>query len=58
MAKLESHNGYYLWRYVPSIAAAVIFAILFAAGAAVHTWRMVKTKTWFCIAFTVGIVRS
>ncbi|KAF5878058.1 putative rta1 domain protein [Botrytis fragariae] len=55
MAKLEPYRGdYYLWNYIPSIAAAVIFIILFILTTALHTWRMFKTKSWFCTAFCVG----
>lgn len=30
MAELQQYKGgYYLWRYVPSLAAAALFALLF-----------------------------
>ncbi|THV52979.1 hypothetical protein BGAL_0063g00370 [Botrytis galanthina] len=55
MAKLEPYSGdYYLWNYIPSITAAVIFIILFIITTALHTWRMFKTKSWFCTAFCIG----
>lgn len=55
MAVLEPYKGgYYLWKYVPSIAAAVIFILLFLAMTALISWRMFKTKTWFCIPFAIG----
>ncbi|TEY86385.1 hypothetical protein BOTCAL_0009g00120 [Botryotinia calthae] len=55
MAKLEPYRGdYYLWNYIPSKAAAIIFIILFIVTTGLHTWRIYKTKSWFCIAFTVG----
>ncbi|KAF7893223.1 uncharacterized protein EAF02_000761 [Botrytis sinoallii] len=55
MAKLEPYSGdYYLWNYIPSMTAAVIFIILFIITTALHTWRMFKTKSWFCTAFCVG----
>ncbi|KAF9700059.1 hypothetical protein EKO04_001575 [Ascochyta lentis] len=55
MAILEPYKGgYYLWNYVPSIAAAVIFIILFLAMTALISWRMFKTKTWFCVPFAIG----
>ncbi|KAG9796324.1 hypothetical protein KCU88_g134, partial [Aureobasidium melanogenum] len=44
----------YLWKYLPSIPAAVIFVILFSVVMAAHLWRMVRTRTWFCSAFAVG----
>ncbi|KAJ4350568.1 hypothetical protein N0V95_004617 [Ascochyta clinopodiicola] len=55
MAVLEPYkDGYYLWNYVPSIAAAVIFILLFLAMTALISWRMFKTKTWFCVPFAIG----
>ncbi|KAF7959068.1 hypothetical protein EAE96_002585 [Botrytis aclada] len=55
MAILEPYRGdYYLWNYIPSIAASIIFIILFIITTALHTWRLFKTKSWFCISFCVG----
>lgn len=54
MAGLESHNGYYLWHYVPNIAAAVIFIVVFAIVTGAHVWRMVQTRLWFCLPFVIG----
>lgn len=55
MTKLETtKGGYYLWNYVPSIAAAVIFLLLFLGMTALISWRMFKTKTWFCLPFAIG----
>lgn len=55
MAKLEPlPGGYYLWNYVPSVGAAVIFIFLFLAMTALVSWRMYKTKTWFCVPFAIG----
>lgn len=59
MAKLEPlKSGYYLWNYVPSIAAAVIFILLFLAMTALIVWRMWKTKTWFNVPFAIGGFRK
>ncbi|KAL4907029.1 hypothetical protein BDW74DRAFT_176629 [Aspergillus multicolor] len=54
MTQLESYKGYYLWNYVPSAAAAVIFLLLFLAGTAFHTWKIWKRKTFFCVPFAIG----
>ncbi|OBT61162.1 hypothetical protein VE03_09447 [Pseudogymnoascus sp. 23342-1-I1] len=54
MTELKSHMGYYLWHYLPSTPAAAIFAILFAVATAAHFWRLIKTRAWFCLAFTLG----
>lgn len=55
MAQLQPYKGgYYLWLYVPSLAAAVIFLLCFLALTAAHCWRLWKTRAWFCIPFAVG----
>ncbi|RYN71905.1 hypothetical protein AA0117_g9146 [Alternaria alternata] len=47
-------GGYYLWNYLPSMAAAVIFILLFMVTTGLIWWRMFRTKTWFCTPFVVG----
>ncbi|GFF68410.1 protein RTM1 [Aspergillus lentulus] len=55
MAKLEPYRGdYYLWKYVPSIPAAVIFLLLFVCMTAFHAWKIWKTRARFCIPFAIG----
>ncbi|KAJ5752140.1 hypothetical protein N7520_009057 [Penicillium odoratum] len=55
MTKLEPlKSGYYVWHYVPSIAAAVIFIILFLAVTTYHFWKLFKTKVRFTIPFAIG----
>tara|TARA_R110002003_G_scaffold107_10_gene9042 strand:- start:9062 stop:9772 length:711 start_codon:yes stop_codon:yes gene_type:complete len=52
-----SENGvpkYVLWPYTPTVAAGAIGAIVFILLTSVHTWRLVKNRTWFCIPFVVG----
>ncbi|KAF2485666.1 RTA1 like protein-domain-containing protein [Neohortaea acidophila] len=54
MPTLETHNGYALWHYIPSIAAAIIFAILFFAVTSYNVFRMIKSRAWFCIPLCIG----
>ncbi|MCJ1439400.1 hypothetical protein MMC27_008794 [Xylographa pallens] len=54
MPTLETWRGSYLWHYVPSLPAAVIFAVLFGIITTAHAWKMSKTKTWFCTPFVIG----
>ncbi|RAH70018.1 RTA1 domain-containing protein [Aspergillus aculeatinus CBS 121060] len=55
MAKLEPYkHGYYLWQYLPSLAAAVIFAIFFTAATVLHFIKLVKWRARFCIPFAIG----
>jgi hypothetical protein len=43
-----------LYHYDPSLAAAVIFTLLFAAATGFHIYQMLMTKAHFLIAFCVG----
>ncbi|KAM0327521.1 hypothetical protein ACHAQA_005811 [Verticillium albo-atrum] len=43
-----------LYRYDPSMAAAVIFILLFLAITAFHVYKIVVTKTWFFTCFVIG----
>jgi hypothetical protein len=56
MAVLLPFRGgtYYLWKYVPNVPAAAIVAVLWAAVTILLSWRMYKTRTWFCSAFIIG----
>ncbi|MCJ1413704.1 hypothetical protein MMC32_000028 [Xylographa parallela] len=54
MPTLETWRGSYLWRYIPSLPAAVTFAVLFGIVTTAHTWKMSKTRTWFCLPFVIG----
>ncbi|THW44012.1 RTA1-domain-containing protein [Aureobasidium pullulans] len=55
MAKLLPYSGdYYLWKYVPSIAGAVIFILLFICTTALNGYKTWKNKTWFCIPLVIG----
>lgn len=56
---LPLKGGYYLWKFVPSLPAAAIFAILFAAVTAAHCYRMWKSKLWrLCIWLVIGGLSS
>lgn len=54
MVTMNGTRGYPLYRYEPSIAAAVIFCILFLLATIIHSVQMVKTRTWFLTAFVLG----
>ncbi|KAK5168099.1 uncharacterized protein LTR77_006667 [Saxophila tyrrhenica] len=42
------------YYYHPSMAAAVIFIILFGATTATHFWQLLRSRTWFMIPFLIG----
>lgn len=44
----------YFDHYKPSIAAAIIFVVLFSASTLSHTWQVWRRRTWYWIPFTIG----
>ncbi|KAL3423043.1 RTA1 like protein [Phlyctema vagabunda] len=55
MPVLKPYRGdYYLWNYIPSIAASVIFTLLFIGATSAHFWRQFKTRSKFCWPFSLG----
>ncbi|UPK90651.1 hypothetical protein LCI18_001586 [Fusarium solani-melongenae] len=56
MAGSESSGDaiFKLYRYDPSMAAAVIFIILFIAITGLHVYQLIVTKTWFFTCFVIG----
>lgn len=42
--------------YQPNLAAAIIFLVLFGIAAALHSYQMIRTRTWFMIPFVLGAV--
>ena len=55
MAKLESlQSGYYVWKYVPSMAAAVIFLVLFFLATIIHFWKIFRKRVRFTLPFAIG----
>lgn len=54
-AELLPHKGgFYLWHYVPSLVAALLFAIIFLLLTILYIWKVYRTRMWFCIPFVVG----
>ncbi|KAH9208139.1 RTA-like protein [Leptodontidium sp. 2 PMI_412] len=49
MAKFSKY-----WTYEPSLPAAAIFTLIFAVLSIYHTFRLFKTRTWFCTPLVIG----
>lgn len=45
-----------LYRYTPSIAAAIIFAVVFFTITALHGIRLWRNRTYFFIPFIIGLL--
>jgi hypothetical protein len=48
------YGGYVFYHYELSMAAAVIFVLLFGASSIWHSVQMFRTRTWFMIPFLIG----
>ncbi|OQD83018.1 hypothetical protein PENANT_c018G11178 [Penicillium antarcticum] len=51
---VSSESGWVAYTYNPSMAAAVIFVILFAVITLLHTFHLIRTRTWFFIPLVIG----
>ncbi|KIW65019.1 hypothetical protein PV04_07309 [Phialophora macrospora] len=49
-----SDSDFELYRYDPSLGAAVLFITLFAIVSFLHLYQLLRTRTWFFIPFVVG----
>lgn len=54
MAGDDGTNTFKLYRYDPSLAAAIIFVVLFALVSFLHTYQLLRTRTWYFIPFVLG----
>ena len=50
----DPHGGFVFYHYEPSMAAAIIFVLLFGASSILHSAQMFMTRTWFMIPFLIG----
>lgn len=43
-----------LYRYTPSLPAAITATAIFGILTVGHLWRMLRSRTWFCLPFAIG----
>ncbi|GFF25675.1 hypothetical protein IFM61606_09516 [Aspergillus udagawae] len=54
---MAGEEGVSLYNYDPSVAASVIFAVVFGSSAALHIWQaFIKARAWFFTAFVIGSI--
>jgi hypothetical protein len=46
------------YHYTPSLAAAIIFVILFGLGFVGHVYYIFKLRARYFVAFTIGVLRK
>ncbi|KAF3032195.1 hypothetical protein E8E11_002289 [Didymella keratinophila] len=47
-------NAFVSYGYNPSLAAAVLFTVIFAITTALQFYQMVRKRAWFLMPFVVG----
>ncbi|CAP94963.1 Pc21g00660 [Penicillium rubens Wisconsin 54-1255] len=54
---MANDDDFALYNYDPSVAASVIFSLVFAISAVVHIWHaFFKARAWFFTAFIIGSI--
>lgn len=54
---MANDDDFALYNYDPSVAASVIFSLVFAISAVVHIWHaFFKAGAWFFTAFIIGSI--
>lgn len=43
-----------LYRYTPTLEAAIVAIVVFAILTAVHSWRLIRARSFYFIPFLVG----
>lgn len=43
-----------LYRYDPSLPAAIVSVVVFAILTVLHTWRLFRVRAYYFTAFTIG----
>lgn len=54
MAADDAPEAFVFYSYTPSMVAAIIFIIIFACSALLHTWQLFRSRTWYFIPFLIG----
>lgn len=47
-------TGYQFYEYMPSLAAALIFVVLFSLTTTLHAYQLVRTRAWYLIPIVIG----
>jgi hypothetical protein len=51
---LDDPTAWVPYRYYPSSVAAIIFVVAFGLTTLLHTFQLVKKKTWYFIPLIIG----
>ena len=51
---MANYSDFKFYRYDPSLAAAIVFAILFLLTSLLHIYQLVRSRTWYLTALVIG----
>lgn len=56
MSSSDSGTGvdFELYRYTPSLAAAILFLVLFIFITAYHLYQVIRMRSWYMVVFVTG----
>jgi len=50
----DGSMDFVFYHYDPSMVAAIIFTVIFFLLSFLHLYQLLRTRTWFFIAFMIG----
>ncbi|KAF5549784.1 Rtm1p [Fusarium mexicanum] len=54
MSSADSGFDFKLYRYDPSLPAAVVSTVVFAVLSVLHTWRLIRVRAYYFTPFVIG----
>jgi hypothetical protein len=51
---MANYSDFKFYRYDPSLAAAIVFAILFLLTSLLHVYQLVRSRTWYLTALVIA----
>ena len=51
---MANYSDFKFYRYDPSLAAAIVFAICFLLTSLLHIYQLLRSRTWYLTALVVG----
>jgi hypothetical protein len=53
---MAKDSDFKYFRYDPSLAAAVIFTVLFLLTSLFHLYQLIRARTWYFLALVIGAI--
>lgn len=54
LPSMDDKKPFEFYKYEPSLAAAIVFAVLFLISSVLHTIQLVRTRTWYFTPLVIG----